>query len=224
MHAASSTPPRRLGYRWRVALAAVVAFAAGCSGGGSAAEPADGSASGSADGPSAKLHGHQLAQPYQPPRTLLRDIGGGRFDFADRVSGKVTLLYFGYTHCPDICPTTMADIATALDGLPKDTRQQVQVVMVTSDPARDKPKHLRAWLDQFDPAFVGVTGPIDDIVTDARSLGIGITPPKVGHGDYKVTHGAQVMVFYPDGKAHRYYGSGFASADLTADLKLIAAP
>lgn len=197
------------------AFVALALLAAACGGAGEAGE--------ATSSPASKLHGKQFPQPMPTPEKPLRDLEGKRFDFGKRLDGKITLMYFGYTRCPDICPTTMADLAVATRDLSESERREVQVVMVTSDPERDKPKHFRNWLDQFDPSFVGVTGPIDDIIADARQVGVGVSKPKDTHGDYEVTHGVQVIVFYPDAKAHMWYPKGFSAKDVTADLKTLTA-
>ncbi|WP_026212059.1 SCO family protein [Longispora albida] len=170
-----------------------------------------------------QLRGTELGKPFERPKAVLADLAGQPFDVAARLGeGKLTLLYFGYTNCPDVCPTTVADLAAALRKLPEATRAQVRVVMVSSDPARDTPKDFRAWLDRFDPSFTGLTGEITPIVELARSVGIGLDPPKVNsQGDYEVEHGAQVVAFTPDGLAHRFYRSGTSPDDFAHDIPLL---
>jgi protein SCO1/2 len=93
-------------------------------------------------------HGAVLIQPLAKPSFTLTDTAGQPYDFRAQTAGKTTLLFFGYTHCPDICPMHMANIATAMDrtGL---SAEQVAVVFVTTDPARDTPERLRTWLGHF---------------------------------------------------------------------------
>jgi len=83
---------------------------------------------------------------------------GREFSLADRPADEVTVVFFGYTHCPDICPTTMADLAVARRQLPNEVREHVTVVFVSEDPERDTPQALRQWLDQFDSTFIGLLG------------------------------------------------------------------
>ena len=132
-----------------------------------------------------------------------------RFDHPER--GRVTLLYFGYTSCPDVCPTTMADLASAMAGLPESVRAKVSVQFVSTDPQRDTPAQIRGWLDGFDPAFHGGRGPIDEVIAAAQVYGIGIEAPAVVDGDYQVTHGSKVLVLDRGGRAVGYF-RGLAGA------------
>jgi protein SCO1/2 len=104
------------------------------------------------------LHGTVLDPPLAPPTQTLRDTAGRAFSVAASSREQLTLLFFGYTHCPDVCPTTVRDLAEARGRLPSDLRDRVTVVVVTEDPERDKPAALRRWLDRFDPTFVGLIG------------------------------------------------------------------
>lgn len=81
----------------------------------------------------------------------------------NELKGKWSLLFFGYTFCPDICPTTLAELRQLLGSLPAEQRQQVQVLMVSVDPQRDTPQQLRDYLAYFDPDYIGLTGQLDDI-------------------------------------------------------------
>ena len=132
--------------------------------------------------------------------------------------GKLTLVYFGYTHCPDVCPTTMADLAAALRRLPPAQRSRIAVVFVTTDPWRDTPKVIKSWLAAFDPSFIGLTGDYAKIQTAAKSLGIPLERPKSTTGDYDVTHGAEVLPFGTDQLAHLVYTAGVSSQGWAADL------
>ncbi|MDQ3610006.1 MAG: SCO family protein, partial [Actinomycetota bacterium] len=92
------------------------------------------------------------------PALRLRTTMGRRFDLQARPATEATVVFFGYTHCPDVCPTTMADLAVAYRQLAPSARRDVTVVFVTEDPRRDIPDLLRRWLDGFDPRFVGLMG------------------------------------------------------------------
>jgi protein SCO1/2 len=152
-----------------------------------------------------------------------RSTSGGPTSLADQQSGRVMLLYFGYTHCPDVCPTTMADLAGALSGLPAGDQGRVQVVFVTSDPTRDSPAVMRAWLAHFDGGlarpFVGLTASNRRIDALARTLHILIAPP-VHHRNGRVTvaHGAETIAFL-DGKAQVLWSSDTPPGDYASDLQ-----
>src|SRR4051812_10368494 len=102
---------------------------------------------------SASLHGAipgcDSATKCAAPNVVLKTTEGESFNIADAAKEKILILYFGYTNCPDECPTTMADLATALRHSPQWVQDQVQVAFVTTDPRRDKPPVLRNWLDGF---------------------------------------------------------------------------
>jgi protein SCO1 len=172
--------------------------------------------------PASAFDGVLLARPLAKPAITLTDTSGAAFDLASRTSGRLTLVYFGYTHCPDVCPTTMADLAAALRQLPAAERSRVTVVFITTDPARDTPPVIRAWLNQFDPAFLGLTGPFATIQHAAASVGVDVEAPvREPDGSYQVTHGAEVLAFTTDNKAHVVWTSGETVAQYDHDLPLL---
>src|SRR3954463_13723013 len=103
------------------------------------------------------LRGVRPEAAYPRPSFTLTDTSGAPYDFATRTAGRATILFFGYTECPDECPTAMADVASALRKAP-DLRNQVSIVFVTTAPKRASPRVIRRWLDRFDESFVGLTG------------------------------------------------------------------
>ena len=138
--------------------------------------------------------GAVLHQPYHVPATVLTDTDGRPFSLADSTHRRLTLLFFGYTHCPDECPTTMATLASAMLQLDAADRSNVQVVFVTTDPARDTGPVIRHWLDHFSSSFIGVTGPLDTITKVATDVGVPIAKGRrLPSGGYDVTHGTQVL-------------------------------
>src|SRR5246500_3469696 len=97
--------------------------------------------------PQATYRGGLVSPPLPKPRFVLTDTSGSPFDFWNRTQGSITLLFFGYTYCPNECPMHMANIGLALKKLPAGVANQVNLVFVTTDPARDTPAVLRRWLD-----------------------------------------------------------------------------
>jgi protein SCO1/2 len=171
-----------------------------------------------------KLHGAAPGRALAKPALHLVDTAGRPFDLRQRTSGKVTFVYFGYTNCPDVCPTTMSDLAAALREVDASVRSDVAVVFVTVDPDRDTPAVLARWLGQFDPTFVGVTGPLDRIRAEADAFGVEIADPApLYEGVYNVTHGAQVTVFTKDGRDRVAYPAGTLVEDYLHDLPILAA-
>jgi protein SCO1/2 len=163
--------------------------------------------------------GLYLTRTFTKPAVTLTDTTGKPYDLVQRTAGKAVLLYFGYTHCPDVCPTTMGDIAVAVSKLPKAQQRQLLVVFVTTDPARDTPGELRTWLNAFNGDFVGLTGDIDTIIAAAKTVGVPIEAPVQGQ---EPVHGDQVLGFLPsDNKAHVLYTGGTASAVYLHDLPLL---
>ena len=170
-----------------------------------------------------ELRGAVLPGPIPKAGFTLSTTAGEPFDFRAETDGYVTLLFFGYTHCPDICPVHMANIAAVLHRLPPQTAGRVKVVMVTVDPERDTPERLRSWLDAFDRSFVGLTGSAEEVNGVMRSL---MLPPAVKQGegsDYLMGHAAQVIAFTTDNRAHVVYPSGTRQTDWAHDIPLLVA-
>jgi protein SCO1/2 len=204
------------------ALAAAATLALTACGGSSGNQPVA-SVSVPADAPTASSGTVTLNPPFAKPNLVLTDNHGQTYNLIKETAGKPLLLYFGYTHCPDVCPTTMADIANAARTLPKAAQQQLQVVFVTTDPTRDTPQRLNQWLGAIDPGFVGLTGDFSQIQVAAKSVGVGISAPvKQKDGTYSITHSAEVLVFAPeDNKAHMLYTSGVPASQYAKDLSKI---
>ena len=171
------------------------------------------------------LEGSTLDTPLDKPEGTLTDTAGQPYDLRTATAGQLVLLYFGYTHSPDVCPTTMADVNVALQQVPAQVRTHTTVVFVTTDPDRDTPPVIRTWLDAFSTSFVGLTGPAATVQAMADSVGVSIEPPVTNpDGSVSVTHGAQVVAFSPtDDKAHVLYTAGTGAADYEHDLPLLAA-
>src|SRR5579863_7863462 len=125
--------------------------------------------------------GGLVTPPLPKPRFVLSDTSGIPFDFWQRTQGYVTLLFFGYTSCPDQCPMHMAALGAALKKMPAEVADRVKLVFVTADPVRDTPAVLRRWLDLFDHRFIGLTGPEAAIGEVQRAAGVPIAS-KTGLG------------------------------------------
>ncbi|MCG6955585.1 MAG: SCO family protein [Gemmatimonadetes bacterium] len=157
------------------------------------------------------------------PEFTFTDTHGNPYDFRKETDGKIALLYFGYTYCPDTCPLMMATLGAALKEVDPAVRDQVRMVFVTVDPGRDTPERLRSWLGSFDTTFVGLRGSMT--VIDSLEGVYGFPPTKkesVGDG-YVVSHPALVYAFTPDDKGRVMYGADTRKATWVHDLKLIAA-
>lgn len=165
--------------------------------------------------------GTTLDEALPKPDVTLVDTKGKDFNLAEDTKGRVTALYIGYTHCPDVCPTTMADLSVAMGELPQDVADQVDVVFITTDPDRDTSKAIGKWLSSFtwDKA-IGLTGDFKDIKSASDTVGIFIDPPvKNEDGTVTVEHGAQVILFGKDDTSDLIFTSGFAPQDVAHDLQ-----
>ncbi|MFF4539810.1 SCO family protein [Streptomyces aureus] len=164
-----------------------------------------------------------LDNPFTKPDLVLTDTAGKKYDLRAETKGRPTLVYFGYTHCPDVCPLTMNNLAVAKKQLPKAEQDKLRVVFVTTDPARDTPATLGAWLKGIDSDFVGLTGDFAAIQAGARSLGITIEPTtKDKNGKTVSVHGTQVIAFSPKTDAgYVLYGESATVDDYTKDLPKI---
>jgi protein SCO1 len=173
--------------------------------------------------PQATYMGGLLTPPLPKPHFVLTDTSGARFDFWNRTRGSITLLFFGYTYCPDECPMHMANLGAALKRLPLGIASQVKLVFVTTDPARDTRLDLRRWLDHFDKRFVGLTGTADALDAAQKAAGVPLaqkTDPR--SGNYSVTHANFVVAYTKDNFGHVIYPGGVSEADWVHDLPLLA--
>jgi cytochrome oxidase Cu insertion factor (SCO1/SenC/PrrC family)/copper(I)-binding protein len=179
------------------------------------AQPAAGSA----------FRGVVLTPPFEKPDVTLTDTNGQPFNLRLQTAEKVTLLFFGYTHCPDVCPLHVANVAAVLKRMPFEERDAIRFVFVTTDPERDTQERLKAWLGNFDPTFVGLTGASEAIQRLQASLGMAASRKEVVNNDsvnYFVGHAAQVLAFSKDGYARVEYPFGIRQEDWANDLPLLA--
>lgn len=151
---------------------------------------------------SSALSATQLGKPVSMPAGVFTDTAGQPYNLKTQSRNRLTLLYFGYTNCPDICPTTMADLGSAIRSLPTKVADDVQVVFVTSDPARDTPAVIGKWLANFDNhvphPFIGLRTGVAQVDAYAKKLGVPLQPPVTEKdGSIEVTHGAQTVAFLP---------------------------
>jgi protein SCO1 len=166
------------------------------------------------------LRGSLYPAPLAKPALVLTDTHGQPYDFRRETAGYLTLLFFGYTNCPDVCPIHMANLGAVIPKLPPDVQERIRVVFVTTDPARDTPERLKTWLHNFSDAFVGLTG--DTATINAAQRALFLPPPEIGPPDstgaYAVGHAAAVIAFTPDDLAHVRYPFGVRQSDWAHDL------
>ncbi len=164
-------------------------------------------------------HGILLDKAYDVPGQQLTDTEGKSFQLATQP--RRTLVFFGYTNCPDICQVVMSTIAAAKAKLTPAEQEQVEVAFVTTDPARDTRPVLRTYLDRFDPDFVGVTGELAQIDTLAKPMDIFIKHgEKLPSGGYEVSHGT-VVVSVREGEGDLVWTGATSPSDMAEDLQKI---
>lgn len=133
--------------------------------------------------------------------------------------GKLKLLFFGYTHCPDVCPLTMANVKVGLKQLPEEMRNQVQTVFISVDPERDTPDHLNEYVHFFDPNFVGLTGTKEEIDQVVRQYGAFYRIEKGDGKNYTVSHSARVYLIGKDNQVKQYLYHDSKSEEIAEAIK-----
>ncbi|HVK44965.1 MAG TPA: SCO family protein [Micropruina sp.] len=166
----------------------------------------------------------ELTEPYTMPPATFTDSEGQPFDLRTGTDKPVVIVFFGYTSCPDICKTTMSDLASALNRVTPETRAKVQVLLITVDPARDTPAVLRSYLARFDPSFIGLTAPLPQTEKVAAVMGVVIDgTTKTPDGGYDVTHSSQVIGFDSARKGRLVWTQGTSIGDFKDDFDRFAA-
>jgi protein SCO1/2 len=203
------------------AIAAVLLAVTACS--SAAAHPEPATQSGLVVGPATvgNFDGFGMVPPRPRPAFVLTDTSGKRFDFAKQTAGKPTFLFFGYTHCEDVCPETLADIAVTLRKLPAAISRQVVVAFVTTDVKRDTGPVIARWLANFDrgvkgATFVGLRGTQAQIDAAQAAAHVFLAT------DGGQTHSAQVLLYGPDDYARvSFTSTRFEQREMEHDLPLV---
>ena len=168
--------------------------------------------------------GGELVHPLAKPEFTLTDQQGKAYDFDQQTAGKVAVVYFGYTHCPDVCPEDMTLLALALKQVPASVRDKIVVLFITTDPDRDTPAVLGTYLAQYNPSFVGLTGTKAQV--DLAQLQAKVTlaspEPTAPGAPYYVDHAAQMIAYTPDNQAHLTFFQGMPSSGVGNDLARLA--
>lgn len=166
------------------------------------------------------FHGTLLQSPDAAPDFTLTDSNGQLSNLSD-FRGKLLVLYFGYTFCPDVCPATLAEISQAIELLGSKA-DQVQVIMISVDPERDTPEKLANYMGHFNPGFLGLTGSPEEIATVATLYGIYYEKREGSAATgYLVDHTASVMVIDEKGHLKLVFPFGTPAEDMAADLEFL---
>lgn len=165
-----------------------------------------------------ELHG-TLLQSEESARDFTLQATDGQSHSLSDLRGKWVMLYFGYTFCPDVCPTTMADLRQMKQELGSQG-ENIQVVMVTLDPERDTIERLASYVAAFDPGFIGMTGDEQAIADAATQFGVFHDQRTVeGASDYLIDHTSIVSVLDPEGHLRYVFPYGIGGPEMAADMR-----
>jgi len=167
----------------------------------------------SASAPAPPTSGIAIGGPFS-----LTGPGGKTVTDAD-FRGKYLLIYFGYTHCPDACPTTLGDLASAYDALTPAERARVAAAFITVDPERDTPKIMGDYAAAFGPEFIGLTGNPQDLRKLEAAFHVYAEKHPLAHGDYAMDHTSIIYVMGPDGRFVGVIGDDTKPADIARRLR-----
>ena len=161
-----------------------------------------------------------LPQSRSLPSLSMNDQNGAPVA-VDELKGKWTLVFFGYTYCPDICPTTLAQLRDIRTKLPQEAVDNMRVVLVSVDPNRDTPQQLKQYLGYFDPRYIGLTAPVADIQKLASALSIPFVPADTSKPGYTVDHSGNLALIGPDGRQRGFIRSPLNAQKLVAQLPVL---
>jgi protein SCO1/2 len=190
-----------------LASVALVGLLAACGGGGAT---------------TTELNGTVLDPPFEVSPTQLVDTEGSAYSLATDTDKDLTLVFFGYTNCPDICGQVMATLAGTLSRLDEEQKDRLDVVFVTTDPARDTEAVVADYVGAFDPSIIGLTGDLADIVTVGRSLAVAVDKgERMASGGYDVTHGTRVLAIDADDETPMMWDHDVSQAQLAHDVTIL---
>ena len=161
--------------------------------------------------------------PRPIPDVNLQAASGEPWSTAD-LQGQWDLLFFGYTFCPDVCPTTLADLRQLSEKLPAETREQLQVTLISVDPNRDTPEQLATYLDYFNANFAGATGDSSELAKLAKALSIAYIEPDTSNENSLVDHSGQVVLVNPQGEYVGFIRPPLKNDQLAKWLPRVMAP
>ncbi len=166
-----------------------------------------------------RYNGTVLEAPTPVPDVALTAHTGRPVSLHD-LRGRVLLIYFGYTACPDACPATMAELAAAVEELPPSQRAEVQVILISVDPARDTPARLADYVTHFSPSFLGMTGSEEELKAVAAPFGVYFEKgERLGNDGYLVDHTASVFAVDKESRLRLIYSFATPSQEIVADLR-----
>ena len=173
-------------------------------------------------GSSGELRGTAYGEPYPPAPEFALTSGNGTEFRLSEMRGKIVLLFFGYTSCPDVCPTTMAELKAVTDKLGAEKSKNVKVILVTVDPERDTPQRMQEYVNHFSKDFIGLTESEPVLAKVWSDYGIfrQIVDEQSAAG-YGIDHTARITLIDQDGNLRASYGFDTPVDDIVHDLKLL---
>ena len=163
------------------------------------------------------FHGTVITPPLPVTDFSLQTANNEKFRLRDQ-KGKIVLLFFGYTSCPDVCPVTLATFKQVYEKLGDDA-QKVRFVMITADPERDTPDKVAEFAARFNPEFIGLSGDITDLEAIWKELGVFVEKQDWGSAaGYLVSHTASVYVLDQTGSLFMTFPYGTTATDMTDDI------
>jgi len=173
------------------------------------------------------IHATVLGEPRDVQPFTLTDHTGKNFDNRS-LQGRWSFIFFGYTHCPDVCPTSLSVLNSVAHKL-EDVESRVQFVFISIDPERDTPEKLGQFVSYFNGAFIGATGTGETINALTRQLGVIYTrvteasgSDNSGENNYLMDHSASVLLFDPAGRFHAVFTPPLNATDMASDFKTIS--
>ena len=169
-----------------------------------------------------EFSGTVVDPPFQVDPTPLTTTDGEQLSLADP-GDRLTIVFFGYTECGDVCPLVMSNLSTAITQLDAEDRDQVRLAFVTTDPATDKADVLRAYLDRYDPDAVGLRTSLAGVATVAKSVGIFVADAEeLATGGYDLgSHGSQVVAIDASGEAPVFWDQETSAGQFSSDIETL---
>lgn len=167
------------------------------------------------------LRGSAIQQPYAAPDFALPDGRGGQFRLSDQ-QGRLVFIFFGYTSCPDVCPTTMSDMKQIRQRLGDDA-EKVEFIFISVDPERDLPDKISQYAAAFDPSFIGLSGTQQQLEPVWKAYGVYHKANKESPEDlqYEVEHSSQIYLVDAAGNLRLTYAFGTAVDDILQDVRYL---
>jgi protein SCO1 len=172
-------------------------------------------------GKPASFSGTLYGEPYPPLYSFqLTDADGRQVNLSD-FRGKIVLLFFGFTYCPDVCPTTLAELKLVMKDLDEKS-DQVQVLFISVDPKRDTSESMQAYVDRFDPSFIGLSGTQEQLEPIWKNYGIFREVVEgSSENNYTVNHTARILLIDQDGNLRLSYDIQVDPEDISRDIQIL---